>query len=65
MVQKTAGPGIPGVHVQARPEQDSATGPKIKPKAASASKDFPLPSDWEATPKLETSILNLSIPKFG
>lgn len=30
MVQKKAGPGIPGVHVQARPEQDSATGPKIK-----------------------------------
>lgn len=57
------GPETPGLHVQTRPEQDSAACPKIKPKAAPGSKDFPLTNDREVTPKLEISVLNLCIPR--
>lgn len=40
-----------GLRVQTRPEQDTATCPKIKPKAVPENKHFLLPSDWEATAK--------------
>lgn len=59
------GPETPGLHVQTRQEQDSAACPKIKPKAAPESKDFPLTNDREVTSKLEISVLNLCIPRVG